>query len=201
MQTEIEAKWLDVDITEMRKNLISAGATLVTPERLMVRSVFDYEDKRLEKVGGWIRVRNEGDRVTLSYKQLNDRTLHGTKEVTVIVDDFDTACTFLKSIGLQQRSFQETKRESWKLGDTEIELDTWPWIPSLVEIEAKDESDLRETASTLGLDYGQTLHGSVETAYQAIYDVTEEEIDNWPEIRFIPVPDWLEATRKLKLKR
>ncbi len=200
MQTEIEAKWLDINIAEMRKKLTSAGAVLVVPERLMVRSVFDYEDKRLEKIGGWIRVRDEGDKITLSYKQLDDRTLHGTKEVTVVVDDFNATRTLLKSIGLKQNSFQETKRESWKLGSTEIELDTWPWIPSFVEIEAKDESALRETANVLDLDYGAALHGSVETAYQAIYDVTEEEIDSWPEIRFIPTPDWLEATRKLESK-
>jgi adenylate cyclase class 2 len=196
MQTEIEAKWLDVDIAEMRRRLVSAGATLVTPERLMIRSVFDHADKRLEKIGGWMRVRNEGDKVTLSYKQLNDRTLHGTKEVTVIVDDFDHTCTFLKSIGLVQNSFQETKRESWKIGDTEIELDTWPWIPSFIEIEAKGEDALHRTAVTLGLDYAQALHGSVETAYQAVYNLSEEEIDNWPEIRFSEIPDWLKARRK-----
>ena len=180
----------------MRKRLTAAGGTLVTPERLMVRSVFDHADKRLEKIGGWVRVRDEGDKITLSYKQLNDRTVHGTKEVTVVVDDFNTTCTFLKSIGLEQNSFQETKRESWKLGDTEIELDTWPWIPSFVEIEAKSEDALRNTANTLGLDYAQALHGSVEIAYQAVYDVSEEEIDNWPEIRFIATPEWLESKRK-----
>jgi adenylate cyclase class 2 len=196
MQTEIEAKWLNADIAEMRKRLTSAGATLITPERLMVRSVFDYTDKRLEKIGGWIRVRNEGDKITLSYKQLNDRTLHGTKEVTVIVDEFENTCIFLKSIGLEQNSFQETKRESWKLGNTEIELDTWPWIPSFIEIEAKNENTLREVADFLDLDYTLAIHGSVETAYQAVYDVSEEEIDNWPEIRFIETPEWLESKRK-----
>ena len=196
MQTEIEAKWLNIDIAEMRKRLISAGAKLITPERLMVRSVFDYSDKRLEKIGGWVRVRDEGDKITLSYKQLNDRTIHGTQEVTVIVDDFASTCAFLESIGLVKTSFQETRRESWKIGDTEIELDTWPWIPSFIEIEAKDEDTLIKTAEALGLDYLQALHGSVETAYQAVYDVSEEEIDNWPVIRFIETPDWLQPKLK-----
>lgn len=196
MQTEIEAKWLNINIEQMRKRLVAIGAKLVAPERLMPRRIFDYPDKRLEKVSGWVRVRNEGDKVTLSYKQLNDRTLHGTKEVTVIVNDFDATCAFLISIGLEAYSFQETKRESWRLGSTEIELDTWPWIPSFVEIEAKDEGALHQTAAQLGLDYGEALHGSVEVAYQAVYDVSEEEIDGWPEIRFTPVPEWLESKRK-----
>lgn len=198
METELEAKWLNVDIDAMRKKLHAIGAKLESPERLMTRKVFDYPDMRLEAIGGWVRVRNEGNKITLSYKQLTDRSLHGTKEVTVAVDDFENTCAFLTSIGLEANSFQETKRESWKLNDTEIELDTWPWIPSFVEIEAKDEAALRHTAQLLELNYDRALHGSVETAYQAVYDVSEEEIDAWEDIRFTPVPDWLEVKRKVQ---
>ena len=82
------------------------------------------------------------------------------------------------------------------LGSVEIELDTWPWIPSFVEIEAPSEKELLRTAARLGLDYADALHGSVETAYQAIYDVSEAEIDNWEEIRFSDVPDWLSTRLK-----
>jgi len=196
MQTEIEAKWLNINLATMRKQLLDIGAELIIKERLMVRKVYDYPDKSLEKIGGWIRVRDEGDKITLSYKQLNDRTVHGTKEVTVVVDDFETACSFLDSIGMKSNSFQETKRESWKIGSTEIELDTWPWIPSFVEIEAESEEELKSAARKLGLDYSNALHGSVETAYQAVYDVSEEEIDNWEEVRFVEVPGWLAARSK-----
>lgn len=194
MQTEIEAKWLNIDTNLIRQKLRDAGAQLANAERLMIRKVYDYPDKRLEKIGGWVRVRDEGDKITLSYKQLSDRTLHGTKEVSVTVDNFEATCAFLESIGLQSTSLQETKRESWTMDDSEIEIDTWPWIPSFVEIEAKSEAELRSIAQALELDYDQALHGSVETAYQAVYNVTEEEIDSWPEIKFSPVPDWL-ATR------
>ena len=196
MQTEIEAKWLDIDLAKMRKRLLEVGAKLFAKERLMTRKVYDYPDKRLEKIGGWIRVRNEGDKITLSYKQLNDRTVHGTKEVTVVVDDFEATCSFLDAIGMKSNAFQETKRESWKLGSTEIELDTWPWIPSFVEIEAENEDELKSVSKKLGLDYSNALHGSVETAYQAVYDVSEEEIDNWDEIRFTEIPNWLASKTK-----
>ncbi len=193
MDTEIEAKWLNINHDEMRELLKAHGAELIQPERFMTRRVYDHEDHRLEKKGGWVRVRNEGDKITLSYKQLNDRTLHGTKEVTVTVDDFDRTCSFLESIGLKSYSFQETKRESWELDGTEVELDTWPWIPPYVEIEAKSEEKLRVVANKLGLDFSNALHGSVEVAYQAVYDVTEQEVDGWDEITFIDVPEWLLA--------
>lgn len=191
MQTEIEAKWLAINPADMRRALKKAGAKLILPERLMTRCIFDHPNKRLEKIGGWVRVRNEGDKITLSYKQLNDRTVHGTKEVNIVVNDFDATCKFLEAIGLKQNSFQETKRESWKLGDTEIEIDTWPWIPTFVEIEAKSEDELFRVAKKLKLSRYEALHGSVEIAYQAVYDVSEAEIDGWEEIRFSDTPSWL----------
>lgn len=196
MQTEIEAKWLNINLSNMRLQLKSIGATLVQPERLMSRSVFDYPDKQLAKVGGWVRVRDEGDKVTLSYKQLNDRTLHGTKEINLTVNNFKATCDFLQSIGLVAKSFQETKRESWLIDDVEVELDTWPWIPSFIEIEAKTEEKLRAVAKNLDLKFSEALHGSVEVAYQDIYDVTESEIDNWSTIRFVDIPDWLAIKRR-----
>lgn len=196
MNTEIEAKWLNIDHEDMRNKLKACGAELVQSERLMKRKIFDYADKRLEAVGGWVRVRDEGSKITMSYKQLSDRTLQGTQEVTVVVDDYAAACGFLESIGLRAKSYQETKRESWKLGDVQIELDTWPWIPGFVEIEAPTEDALKFSAENLGFNHKDALHGSVETAYQAVYDVTEAEIDSWEEIRFTAVPDWLAAKQK-----
>ena len=97
---------------------------------------------------------------------------------------------------MHAKSYQETKRERWELAGVEVTIDTWPWIPTFVELEGKSEQDLKHVATLLELDWAKALHGSVETAYQALYDVTDEEIDTWQEIKFIPVPDWLEKHRK-----
>lgn len=196
MDSEIEAKFLNIDKVDLRAKLQKAGAELSHQDRLMRRVEYDYPDKRLEKIGGWIRVRDEGDKTTFCYKQLNDRTLHGTKEVGVIVSDYNQVCQILDNIGLVPCAYRETKRESWRLDDTEIEIDEWPWIPPFVEIEAKDEQSLKNTAMVLDLKWNEAMHGSVETAYQAVYDVSEQQIDDIEDITFTDVPDWLEKTRK-----
>ncbi|MCA9328444.1 CYTH domain-containing protein [Candidatus Saccharibacteria bacterium] len=197
MQTEIEAKFLDVNHDDIRVKLKEIGAQQVQPLRLMRRKNFDFPDLRLEKEKvGWVRVRDEGDKVTLSYKQLNDRTLHGTKEVSVEVNSFEETCKLLENIGLTEQSYQETKRESWVLGSSEIELDIWPWIKPFIEIESSDEKTLRDMVEKLGLKFEDAVHGSVEIAYQAEYDVTEDEVDHWKEILFIPIPDWLKKKSK-----
>lgn len=196
MQTELEAKFLDIDPIALRQKLESNQAVLVHEDRLMRRRVFDYPDASLRKIGGWIRVRDEGDKITLSYKQLVERTLEGTKEITVNVDDFDRTTNLLLAIGLDQKSYQKTKRERWDLSGVEITIDTWPWIPTFVELEGISKKQLQTIAGQLGLDWNKALYGSVENAYQAYYNVTDDEIDSWESITFIPVPDWLEIRRK-----
>jgi adenylate cyclase class 2 len=196
MQAEIEAKFLNTNHDEIRDRLQTLGAICIQPSRQMLRKNFDYPDGRLEKIGGWVRVRDEGDKTTLAYKQLDNRGIDGTKEVSVVVSSFDDTCQLLESIGLKQNSFQETKRESWILDSVEIELDEWPWIKPYIEVEAKDESSLIEVINKLGLNVNDAVHGSVEVAYMAEYEVTEEEVDNWQEIKFTDVPDWLESKRK-----
>ena len=193
MEIEIEAKFLDIDPEAMRKQLRDLGATLVYPEVLMKRKVFDHPTN---KQSDWLRVRDEGDKITMSYKQVVDRTVHGTKEITIEVSNFDDACAILAAAQLRPASYQETRREKWILGNAEVTLDTWPWIPTFVEIEASSEEELKATAQSLGLDWAQALFGSVEPAYQKYYDVTEADVNSWQEIVFSPVPIWL-----LKQKR
>ena len=199
MQTEIEAKFLDIKPSELKIQLKELGAIHEHPKRLMKRKTFDDQNGKLRKIGGWIRVRDEGDKITLSYKQLNDRTLHGTKEITIVVNDFDATALFLEAVGFRQKSFQETKREKWILDGVEITIDDWPWIPTFAELEGESEEQLKDIAIKLGLDWNKALYGSVETAYQAYYNVTEEEIDSWKNITFVPMPDWLEMRKKWKL--
>jgi adenylate cyclase class 2 len=193
METEIEAKFLHINPEAMRKRLREIGAVLLQPEILMKRKVFDHPTNKQQD---WLRVRDEGDKITMSYKKLVDWTVHGTKEVTVEVSDFDNACAILAGAQLELRSYQETRRETWKLGDIEIMIDTWPWIPTFIEIEAPSEAELKTAAEKLGLSWSAALHGSADGAYQKYYDVTLDEINSWPEVVFGPVPNQL-----LKRKR
>ncbi len=196
MQTEIEAKFLEIDVESIRSKLKQLGASCVLPMRVMKRKNFDFPDHRLEKIGGWVRVRDEGDKVTLSYKQLTERTLYGTKEVSLTVDSFEETVSFLESIGLVQTSLQETKRESWMLGDAQIEIDEWPWTKPYIEIEAASEAEVKKAASKIGVDINRAVYGSVEIVYTNEYDVSEAEINATPIITFSVKPDWIGRKRK-----
>ncbi len=194
MPIEIEAKFLGVNVDAVRATLKDAGAELVYPERLMRRRNFRRPDDSPRQ---WFRVRDEGDgKVTLAFKRMKDRTLHGTEELEIAVGDFDATCGIFFAAGMKPKSYQETKREAWSLGGCQVTLDTWPWIQPLAEVEGPSEEAVKQAAALLGLSWNTATHGSVEVAYTREYGITEEEFCAIPEVKFSETPDWLKAKRK-----
>lgn len=188
MDTEIEVKFLNIDHEIMRERLRAAGALCAVPMRLMRRAIIDYPDGRLQKgnENSFLRVRDEGDKVTLTYKKFESLSLSGAAEIQLNVDSFENAVRLLEAAGLELKSFQESKRETWSLGDVEIVLDEWPWLTPYMEIEGPTEESLRQAASTLGLAWDEAVFGDVMVAYRADYPHLgkEETISSLREVRF-----------------
>lgn len=196
MQQEIECKFLNVDFEDVRAKLKDIGANCVQPMRMMRRVVIDHPDRRMQKKqDGWIRIRDEGDKVTLTYKQTIEYEFGGAKELEVIISDYQKTIDIFLAIGLVVHTQQETKRETWELDGVEIVLDEWPWLNPLIEIEAQSEAEVKEVASRLGFNWEDAVFGSVTVAYRKQYPAItkEEHVSQIPEIKFnLPKPDWFE---------
>jgi len=167
MKTEIEVKFLSINHDAIRKQLKAAGAVLEAPMRLMRRVIIDTDE--MKSKDAYIRVRDEGDRVTLTYKQFDSLSIDGAKEIELQVNDFQDSIELFAAAGLAVNSYQETKRETWKLDDAEIVLDLWPWLNPYIEIEGEDEQVLRRVAQKLGLDWDKAVFGDVMVVYRAQY--------------------------------
>ncbi len=162
MHTEFEATFLAIEKENMRATLKTAGATLVYPEFLMKRSVFDPP---IAIPGGWMRVRKEFDKITMSLKVVNGDTIEDQKEIMIEVNDFDEAVLLLSSIGALQKSYQETKRELWKLGEVECTLDTWPGLHTFLEVEGPNEQEVKDVSEKLNLNYEDAKFCEVSFVY------------------------------------
>ncbi len=184
MAIEYEATFLDVNKDEMRERLKKAGAKLVKPEFLQKRFVFSLP-KGHEIKGAWLRVRNEGDRITMSLKIVDGDKIEDQKEVGLVINDFKTGKEFLESIGCQQKSYQETKREIWELDGVEICIDEWPFLEPYVEVEGKTEKDVKVVSEKLGFDYSEAWFCATGEIYSKKYGIPAEAINNEvPEITF-----------------
>ena len=136
--TEYEVRILEINHQEMVKKLKSLGAKLQF-DSLQERMVYDLKPKQENK---WIRLRTNGKKTTLTIKDLEAKTIDGTKELEVEVSDFTTTNEILETLGFKHRGFQQNKRTQYILDGVEIDLDKWPLIPEYMEIEGKSKKEV-----------------------------------------------------------
>lgn len=162
MKTEYEIRILEINKEEIIKKLEELGA-IKKGKFKQKRYVYDL---RPAEKGKWIRLRTNGEHTTLTYKDVVSNTIDGTKEVEFEVEDFHKANEFLKKIGFKNRSYQENERIQYILNDVEIDIDSWPMIPTYVEIEGKNEEEVMKTLDLLELPKDNVTALDVESVYK-----------------------------------
>lgn len=184
MNTEIEAKFVNIDHDVIRSQLKELGAVLEHPMRLMKRVTID--SPQMKEKNAFVRIRDQGDKVAITYKQFDELSVAGAKEIEMDVSDFDAAVKLFAAAGLPHSSFQESKRETWKLGTIEIVLDEWPWLPPYIEIEGETEESIKAVATSLGLDWLDAVFGDVMAAYRIEYPHLglNDTVGNITKVRF-----------------
>jgi len=183
MNIEYEATFSDVDKDEVRSRLKRAGAELARPEYLQRRVPFNLPKERQLK-NTWLRVRDEGDKITLSLKAIDGDKIENQKEICIIVNDFNETVKLLELIGCEKKSYQETKRELWALDGTEITIDEWPFLEPFVEVEGKSEEEVRRISEKIGFDYSKALFCDVGKLYQMKYGIHTDQINTAEKIVF-----------------
>src|SRR5687767_12448079 len=166
---ETEAKFLDVNVSETREKLGALGATLLKPTAPLRRAILETPEMRAKEA--FVRVRDEGDKVTVVYKQHAKLELGGALEVPFPASsiDFEGAVEFIEALGIPCKSYQETRRETWELDKAIITLDEWPWLNPFIEIEADTEEAVRAAAEKMGLDWQKAVFGGINIVYQLRY--------------------------------
>lgn len=176
---EIEVKFLDVEVAELEEKLRGIEAVKEF-DQLYRRKVYDYPDLRLNEKAAWIRVRDEGDQVTMGYKQRlqpgKPGSDAGMEEVEVVVSSFDQSCLFLESIGMKLKFYEENRRIRYSLGDLEFDIDFWPLLPPYLEIEAKTWEQIDQGIALLGLNPADKQICSTFQIYE-LHGINELEFD------------------------
>lgn len=192
MKAEIEVKFVDVSIDDVRARLERAGAQLEHPMRDMRRALIEEEHHAAQNM--FIRIRDEGDKVTLTLKKktksLVESTIDSTYEIETTVGDFDTTVELFEVAGWHYTTYQESRRETWKYQGVEVVIDEWPWISPYIEIEGETQEEVRAAAAELGFDWDEAMFGSVDVIYNRDYpDMTVRGVIDVREVRFAdPVP-------------
>ena len=177
MQIEYEATFYPVKKTDVRKKLKRIGAKLIKPEFLQKRCVFELPIGH-EIQGGWLRVRDEGDKITMSLKVVNGDHIENQKEICLQVDNFNQAILLLEMIGCKNIAYQETRRELWNVDGVDVCLDKWPWLEPFVEIEGKTKAEVKRVSNLLGFNYRFAKFCSADTLFSEKYKMPKDFFNN-----------------------
>ena len=99
-------------------------------------------------------------------------------ELEIIVSDFDDTDKMLNILGYNMRAHQENKRIRYILDDVEIDIDTWPLIPTYLEIEGKSIEDVKRIEKLLKVDESKITTLNCQSIYEDIYKIDVDSIKN-----------------------
>ena len=155
---EIEVKFLDIDQKKMELRLKKIGAKKIF-DRVFRSKAFDYPDLKLTNDSSWVRIRDEGDNITMAFKKrLGAKTADGSQndegmlEHEIIVNDFESATNILLSVGLIEYFFEEKRRIRYMLDDIEFDIDICPALNPYLEIESNSWEKIAKAIELLGLN-------------------------------------------------
>lgn len=101
MHIEYEVRVLEINVKEIEKKLKEVGAKFCW-DHLQKRYVYDFMPK-IE--GKWIRLRTNGDKTTLTIKNIVSSQIDGTQELEIVVDDFEKTNSILNELGFVAKGY------------------------------------------------------------------------------------------------
>jgi len=163
---EIEVKFYLPDMDAIRDRILELGA--VSMGRIFETNLrFDDADNSLIEKKSLLRLRRD-TKTILTFKSepsfKNDQ-FKILKELEVEVGDFATMKHILESLGFREEQVYEKWRETFRLNNASLCLDTMPY-GDFLEIEGQKE-DIKKLAYQIGL----TWQKRILLNYLAIFDV------------------------------
>lgn len=172
METENEARVLKINVENILKRIQDLQLEFISA-KFQKRYVYDF----IPPVKGkWIRLRTNGVESTLTIKEIIDNGISGTKELEIVVSDFDKTNEILNKLGYIPRSYQENFRIGFKSEQGEFDIDFWPQIDPYFEIESSDKKTVEYLFSQFGYSMQDITSLNVDYIYRDIYGIELDEI-------------------------
>jgi len=184
MKTEFEIVFTKIDKNKIIENIIKLWWTCSKKNTLMRRVVFDNP---VIDEWSYVRVRDEWDKITCTYKEISDWKLdiYSVKELETEVKDFDIMVWIFTKLWLKKKAFQESYREVWEINnEIELMLDIWPGLNPFIEIEWGSEEIVKKYSDLLWFNYTEWLFWSVDQIYLKELNLEPDYINNLKDITF-----------------
>ena len=165
MPKEYEYRFNNYNKKEIITKLKELGAKYFGTYKFRVIVFIDQNNS--EK---YIRVRDEGHRVTMTIK--NNLTDKFPVENEIIINDFDEGINILLQLKCKKKYYYEKYREIWNYKNSEIIFDMNPGIPELMEVESISKKELDIICKKLDLNINNYQGFSNNNTYLDLFGIT-----------------------------
>ena len=176
LHTEVEARWIKLDREELLRKLNAIGA----------KQTGDYFFREwIFAKGGWvkdfrrIRVRTDGKTTWLTYKANPTWAIDSTKEIEVNVSSAEDTVHLLEAADVPLVRCQEKKRLTFELDGITFDLDEWPKIETVLEIEAESEANVKRGAELLWLSWGDAIFEDQAVMHKKYFGIDLSTISDY----------------------
>jgi len=180
MLHEIETKILEVTIEDVIRKLVELGASKLQETRLIV----DWYRPKGTQEGQdlwFLRIRSNSDgkhEVTWKAKSQTLGVSRKHKEINFFIEDPEKLSDLFEEIGLEKYAHQEKDRVSFSLNTYQFDIDTYPGMPTYMEIEGDSEENIKKAITLLGLENHKTWNQGERILIQDVYKL------NWYHMKF-----------------
>ena len=162
MEREIKLRFASPD--EARRAVTALGATAVKPRRLQADALFDTADRALMLRQAVLRVRRDGDKSYITFKNpVPHPTMKLREEFETAVGDPAVISAVFEQLGFAIWFRYEKYREEFRLGDALIAVDETP-VGTFVEIEGSEQG-----ITAIALKLGRAPADYVLDSYRTLF--------------------------------
>lgn len=149
-----------------------------------------------DQSNNYMRVRDEGFRISMTYKNNLDKKF--SNEYEVDIDNFDTGIKILLGLGCKKKYYYEKIREIYYIKDTMIAFDLNPGKTERMEVESKDLKTLTSIVKKLGLnEKNRCIEGVTPNMYKELFGI---KIPSNVDLTFINMKKVLKPLVKKNMK-
>lgn len=117
----------------------------------------------------WIRLRQTNSVTTIAVKHIladDSSGLQQMLETEIEVPSIEEANKLLEALGFSYKSYQEKERVTYFFRGYEIDIDSWPGIPTYFEVEGNSRGDLAKVLKQLGYSIDDSVSCTADEVYQ-----------------------------------
>ena len=176
---EIEARFINLRQEDIEQKLKELGAEKMF-DKIFNEWIFFYKgNPDWDANAKRIRVRTDGEKTWITYKANATWEVDSTEEVEIEASSAEGAAKLIGAIGIPLQRYQEKKRISYIYDEIEFDLDFWPQIPMVLEIEAPTKEKVQQGAALLGLRWDEAIFVDQKVVHDKYYNIDLNEIKEY----------------------